>query len=249
MIEGDQREPNFSASRWSALVISNANINIHHSLSRMRSTKSATSYVPPAILLLGPTGAGKTPLGEMIGRRGLWGCRFVHFDFGDNLRRIVRQNRTDHLIGKAELDFLGRVLESGALLENEHFHIAQAVLQSFLAEHDPDGRAKVLLNGLPRHVDQAKDVDQVVQVESVISLSCSSHAVLERIRNNVGGDRTGRVDDDLESIRNKLALFADRTAPLVEHYRELGISIEIVEVSAVMTPEDTWQRLNQSQVG
>ena len=207
------------------------------------------SPLPPAVLLLGPTGAGKTPLGDLIARRGLWACRFVHFDFGENLRRIVLQDRPGHLIGGAELDFLRQVLESGALLENEHFHIAEAVLQSFLAERNPEGRARVLLNGLPRHVGQANDVDEIARVESVIALGCSSHTILERIRANTGGDRTGRVDDDLESVRNKLALFAGRTAPLVDHYRAKGARIETLEVTAAITPEDAWRLLDQRGPG
>ena len=207
----------------------------------MRSTKSSTNPVPPAVLLLGPTGAGKTPLGDLIARRGLWDSRFVHFDFGENLRRIVRQDRPDDLMGPAELDFLRQVLESGALLENEHFQIAAAVLKSFLAERNPDGRARVLLNGLPRHVGQAKTIDNLVSVKAVISLCCSSHTILERIRTNIGGDRTNRADDDLESIRYKLDIFARRTAPLTDHYREMGVPIETVEVTAGMSPEDAWR--------
>ena len=200
---------------------------------------------PLAVLLLGPTGSGKTPLGDLIGGRGLWDCRFVHFDFGENLRRIVQRNRPDDLIGQAELDFLRGVLQSGALLENEHFHIAEAVLRSFLSEWNPHGPAHVLLNGLPRHVDQANDVDGIVRVESVVSLHCSSHIVLERIRANSGGDRAGRVDDDLESVRNKLALFAARTAPLLDHYRAKGAGIETLEVTAATTPEDAWRVLDR----
>lgn len=211
----------------------------------MRFTKSTTNPVPSAVLLLGPTGAGKTPLGDLIARRGLWDCRFVHFDFGENLRRIVRQNRPGRLIGEAELDFLRQVLENGALLENEHFHIAEAVLQSFLAENNPDGRARVLLNGLPRHVGQAKTIGNIVSVEAVISLCCSSHTILERIRINIGGDRTNREDDDLESIGNKLDIFARRTAPLEDHYREMGMPIETVEVTAGMSPEDAWRLLSK----
>ena len=207
------------------------------------------SSTPPAVLLLGPTGAGKTPLGDLIARRGLWDCRFVHFDFGENLRRIVRQDRPDDLIGPAELDFLRRVLQSGALLENEHFYIAEAVLRSFQTERNPHGLAHILLDGLPRHVDQANDVGQIVRVQSVISLHCSSQIVLERIRANTGGDRTGRMDDDLESVENKLALFAGRTAPLVDHYRAEGARIETLEVTTAMTPEDAWRVLDQRGPG
>ncbi len=184
-------------------------------------------------------------MGDLIAGRGLWGSRFVHFDFGDSLRRIVRRNRPDDLIGPSELAFLRRVLESGALLENESFYIAERVLQSFLAERDPDGSARILLNGLPRHVGQAEDVGGIVRIESVISLDCPSHIILERIRANVGGDRTGRVDDDIESVQERLAVFARRTVSLLDYYREKGAGIETIEVTAAMTPQDAWEALNE----
>jgi|GEM_PF-132153 len=41
------------------------------------------------IVLLGPTGSGKTPLGQLMVERGIWGRRCVHFDFGNLLRRIA----------------------------------------------------------------------------------------------------------------------------------------------------------------
>ena len=55
--------------------------------------------MPPsdAILLLGPTAAGKTPLGQLFADRGLWGRPCVHFDFGENLRRIADSGSADGL--------------------------------------------------------------------------------------------------------------------------------------------------------
>ena len=40
-----------------------------------------------ALLLLGPTASGKTPLGKLIEERGLWDFRWVHFDFGAQMRK------------------------------------------------------------------------------------------------------------------------------------------------------------------
>ncbi|HPP52686.1 MAG TPA: nucleoside monophosphate kinase, partial [Thermoguttaceae bacterium] len=51
------------------------------------SGQSAPVY--QGLLLLGPTGSGKTPLGELLAQQGVWGRRCVHFDFGAQLRRIA----------------------------------------------------------------------------------------------------------------------------------------------------------------
>lgn len=203
----------------------------------------------PAIVLLGPTGSGKSPLGDLIQQRGLWRATCLHFDFGANLRRLVDRNRPDHLIRREDLDFLRRVLDSGALLEDEHFPLAERILRSFLDRHGADQQRVVLLNGLPRHVGQAQAVDSILDVVAVIHLLCSSETVLARIETDAGGDRSGRRDDDLESIRDKLALFNQRTAPLLHHYRALGTRIETVEVTATMTADRMWQVLERRSEG
>ena len=74
----------------------------------------------------------------------------------------------------------------------------RALEQDFVrrARLDPDDL--VVLNGLPRHVEQARDVDAHVRVEAVILLDCTPEVALERIRTNAGGDRGGRADDNVE---------------------------------------------------
>ncbi|GAG42293.1 unnamed protein product, partial [marine sediment metagenome] len=72
-------------------------------------------------------GSGKTPLGEMLEQRGLWGTPCVHFDFGANLRDVAHRNRPEPRIGREEIDFLREVLRTGALLEDEHFPLARRV--------------------------------------------------------------------------------------------------------------------------
>lgn len=199
-----------------------------------------------AIVLLGPTGAGKTPLGELIGQRGLWQRTCLHFDFGANLREVVDGNRPDEWIGAGEIEFLRGVLASGALLEDGQFPLAKRVLRCFLTRHRADGQTLIVLNGLPRHAGQARAIDAILEVRAVVHLQCSSETALQRIRTNAGGDRSDRVDDDPEAVRKKVVLFHERTAPLLQHYRSRGTRVVTVAVTAHMTPEEMWDSLNRN---
>ncbi len=69
------------------------------------------NHRPPALLLLGPTGLGKTPLGLLLEARGLAGHRCVHFDFGDNLRQAVARYQPDDILSREDIEFLRHVLE------------------------------------------------------------------------------------------------------------------------------------------
>jgi adenylate kinase family enzyme len=197
----------------------------------------------PAILLLGPTGSGKTPLGELLEARGLNGRKCAHFDFGENLRQIVARGRPDELVSSQDIDFLRGVLERGALLEDKDFSIAQRILRSFINRRAAGGDALVVLNGLPRHVGQAEDVSEILDVRLIVRLECSSATAFARIASNTGGDRTDRVDDNAEAIRQKLLVFAQRTAPLIEYYRNRGVRVVRLETTADTTPEQVWEML------
>jgi adenylate kinase len=118
------------------------------------------------------------------------------------------------------------------------------IIEAFLLDRHAERQTWIVLNGLPRHVGQAQAVDAILDVRAAIRLACSSAVVLTRIGSNVGGDRTARSDDGLEAIGRKLAIFEERTAPLVEYYRSRGVRIETLEVTAGMTPERTWDVLN-----
>jgi adenylate kinase family enzyme len=72
----------------------------------MMENQPAMMTIPKAILLLGPTGSGKTPLGQVLEERGLWGHTCMHFDFGANLREIVACNKPDGPIGAEDITLL-----------------------------------------------------------------------------------------------------------------------------------------------
>ncbi len=189
-----------------------------------------------AILLLGPTGAGKSPLGDCLAEQGLNGRRCVHFDFGAQLRHAAAHGGRG--LSDEDVVYVRKVLAEGALLEDEAFGIARGILKHFMADREVRAEDRVVLNGLPRHVGQARDVGSVLDVTMVVVLECSAEVVRARIAQNSGGDRTGRTDDSIAQIEHKLSLYAERTHPLLDHYRAEGVQLRLVPVGIATTPTD-----------
>jgi adenylate kinase len=195
-----------------------------------------------AVLLLGPTGSGKTPLGDRLERVPLWGRRCHHFDFGANLRAMVAGEPADAFTPD-EIRFLRRVLEEGALLDDEHFPLAARILDAFVARKNVRAADLLVLNGLPRHLQQAEAMARQIKVIGVIELECDAATIAERLRRDSGGDRARRTDDTGALVARKLAIYDERTRPLLEHYRELGVPLLRIVVDAQTQPAEIERRL------
>ncbi|MEW6670048.1 MAG: nucleoside monophosphate kinase [Thermodesulfobacteriota bacterium] len=198
-----------------------------------------------AILLIGPTGAGKTPLGALCEKKGLWHSNVFHFDFGAILRCIAATGPGRFDLTGPDVGVIRRSLATGKLLENRHFPIARNILLSYAKEKRMQGQDLMLLNGLPRHAGQAVDMEPFVRVIQVLALTCTPEVVKERIRRNTGGDRTRRKDDDRDAIETKLSIFRRQTAPLLDHYRQKGTPILSLIVEIDTTPERIYRQLSK----
>lgn len=198
-----------------------------------------------AVLLVGPTGIGKTPLGQLLESRGLCGRRCFHFDFGANLRTIAASIEGAITAGRPRVAFspheravILNSLTTGALLENENFPIAEKILDRFVAEKGVGPDDLLVLNGLPRHAGQARDLERSVEIKVVVYLTGTAAVIKERIRLDTGGDRAGRGDDSLEAVEKKLNIFEERTLPLLEFYADRRVPILKIPVGAETTAED-----------
>lgn len=137
-----------------------------------------------------------------------------------------------------EIRFLRRVLEEGVLLEAEHFPLAARILDAFIARKGVRAADLLVLNGLPRHLEQAQAMEHKVTVISVVQLDCNARTVAERLRRNSGGDRAQRADDVEVLVARKLAIYEERTWPLLNYYREKGVRILKVPVSIKTQPAE-----------
>ena len=197
-----------------------------------------SNQIYKAILLMGPSGVGKTPVGDLCEKRGFAGKKCFHFDFGRNLRRASMGKFSKDILSPGDVALIQSVLATGALLENDTFFIAEKILFGFIHDHQIDPADLIILNGLPRHIDQANDTAAMISIQSVILLECLPEVVFERIRLNSGGDRTNRKDDSLAEIRNKLEIYTRRTLPLLTYFSNQNIPITSVCVDVHTSPDD-----------
>ncbi len=175
---------------------------------------------PRAILLVGPTASGKTPLGDAFEHTGVFGHSCRHFDFGSRLRGVIEGVDTCGMTD-AEVTCLKGLIAEGRLLADHQFHLAEKILDRFL--DSVPGESLIVLNGLPRHLSQAAGVDRILNVQAVIELSCTEETVLKRIAGDPDGDRSKRTDDQRELVKNKLMTYLAQTEPVLDHYRRKGV--------------------------
>ncbi len=204
------------------------------------------------LLLLGPTGVGKSPLGDLLEEKGLYGQRFLHFDFGRQLRAVARGEIRDGILPSERL-FVQRVLEEGLLLEDEQFYLAVKILRGFLSHKKAAGDEILVMNGLPRHRGQAEGLAPEIDIPLVVVLEASFEEILERIHRDVGGDRRGRSDDRIELIYRKWQTYKERTRPLIEFYERRGARVLKLLVGRHTKPLETYallkERLTPEQLG
>lgn len=197
----------------------------------------------PSILLVGPTGSGKSPLGDEMERRGFLGRPCLHFDFGANLRAAAGDRAGEYELGPEELAAVRASLETGALFEDRDRPMMVKILTRFAEIRGLAHDTRIVLNGLPRHKRQAEALTGLVAVEWVVSFEADAAVISERIRLDTGRDRSGRTDDDTEAVAGRLATFRDRTAPLLDLYRERGVPVRSIAVTAAMNSADMYDEL------
>jgi hypothetical protein len=67
-------------------------------------------------------------------------------------------------------------------------------------------RYVLIMNGILRHIGQAKDIDSIASVHALIVLDCDANAVSCRLRDNIGRDREGRQDDGPELVKKNCGI-------------------------------------------
>ena len=175
------------------------------------------------VLLLGPPGAGKGTQADRIAAR----FQLVHLATGELLRANVADGTPLGEVAQAYLD-------SGELVPDE---VVVAMMLEPLTQ--PDCKRGFLLDGFPRSVTQARALDEHLAglgapLDAAINLEVAEEELLHRLA------RRGRADDNAQTIRNRLQVFAASTRPLLDYYEERGL---LFSVAAVGTVDEVSERI------
>jgi adenylate kinase len=175
--------------------------------------------------------------------RGIRGRACLHFDFGARLREAASGLASGYGLTGEELAAIRASLATGALFEDRDLPLAVKVLTGFATLSGLSPEILLVLNGLPRHRHQVDALSGTVAVERVVSLEAAAAVIGERMRLDTGCDRAGRVDDGPQEVARRLAIFRERTAPLLDFYRDRGVPVSQIAVSAAMTAADMLREL------
>jgi adenylate kinase len=177
------------------------------------------------VVLLGPPGAGKGTQAQIIaGKLGV-----PAISTGD----IFRANVSGH----TELGQQAKVyMDAGDLVPDE---ITVAMVKDRLAE--PDAKEGFLLDGFPRTIAQAEQLrDSLTEIDGhldrVLELVVDEDELVRRLsgrRMLVDGKMVQREDDKPETVRHRLEVYREQTAPLSGFYDDEGLLARIDAIGDV----------------
>ena len=173
------------------------------------------------VIFLGPPGAGKGTQAKLLCED----AKVPHISTGDILRAAVKAKT--ELGQKAE-----GYMSAGELVPDE---LILGLIRERLGEEDAANGW--LLDGFPRNVEQAQFLNELLEeigqtCEVVVNLEVPDDELVTRLL------ARGRSDDKEDVIRNRLAIYHEQTAPLIELYggRKQLVSLngnqEMAQVSA-----------------
>lgn len=205
------------------------------------------------LVLVGPPGAGKGTQAAFIADR----FEIPKISTGDIFRRNVT--------GGTDLGMLAKkYMDAGDLVPDE---VTNAMVRDRLGE--PDAAAGFLLDGFPRNVAQAYELDGILNdigtsLSVVLELVVDHEEVVRRLSgrrtcnkcghiwqleydppsqagicDRCGGELVLRDDDRPETVRHRLDVYAEQTAPLIEFYAARG---QLVGIDALGAVEDVAAR-------
>lgn len=161
------------------------------------------------LVLFGPPGSGKGTQSEKLIEK----YKLAHFSTGDILRNEIK-NGTE-LGRQAE-----KIMKKGELVSDEI--VIGMIKNKILANRNANG---FIFDGFPRTVEQARALDDLMKefnmsISGLVSLVVPNEELIARLLKR--GEETGRADDNLETIKNRINVYDSQTAPVAAFYENQG---------------------------
>jgi len=209
------------------------------------------------IIFLGAPGAGKGTQAATVAEK----LKLAHIATGDLFRQAQTQGTQLALEAKSYMD-------KGALVPDEL--TIQMVLERISAQ---DCQAGVIFDGFPRNVKQAEALDKALAelgeaITEVIQIKVSDEELLVRLTgrrvcrqcqtpyhlvssppkvqgkcDRCGGELYQRSDDNEETIKNRIGVYYNETAPLIDFYNKVG---KLLEIDGGQNPEEVGRSIIES---
>lgn len=172
------------------------------------------------VVLLGPPGAGKGTQAQKLSEK----LGIPHISTGELFRSNIENGTKLGCEAK-------RYLDAGDLVPSE---LTNQLVDDRLS--DADAANGFILDGFPRSTEQAKALHDMLgrrgtDIDAVLEFRVSQEELLERLK------ARGRADDTDDIILNRMKVYRDETAPLLEYYSD-----ELRTVDAVGTMDEVFAR-------
>lgn len=185
------------------------------------------------LLFLGSPGVGKGTYAQVLKEE----LNIPHISTGDLLREEAKRNKK-----------IEEIMKKGDLVSDD---VIVRLIEKRIKQKDCN--KGFILDGFPRNIMQAQQLKNLVDITHVLNFKANDEVIIERVSGRItckkcqtifhktgnipkkqgrcdkcDGELFQREDDKPEAVKRRLDVYKEKTKPLIDHYKNQGLLVEIV---------------------